>query len=898
MACGQKKQNTNEGGVHLTERTCSPYNPIIKQIVDDCLGLPIYPVTSIDAVIDEDGNTLRKLLEDLLDQIHTGGSITEQIEHILQTIEDLDETYVTKTELTQKLELLYKISSMNRTNVDGVQNYDTTETTKPYIVKIIEDIQSDLAGIISGGDGITLQSLQEQITALNNLLIAVANYDTGRHTDDGLTHSQNNTIPQIEIIYRIQDLITRLGAVERAIGTGSSIDTRLEEIERALAGLLDGASTVLGITDALDGRVDTLEDKVEDLEVASATHAHLDDVLLGQRVAKLEADEYPVTSAIFMGTREAFIEFANKLEDNNIRRIFVYYPYHSLIGIPTTEIEQQFDYNNNGLLDVGDVDILVRHIRDGNVITDSHKNPNVDGDDEISIGDVNALVDKIFDSIDSAEKSPGTWSKCIFEVVKPQNNNFSSPESNSVYEGELATLLPGYTIIKHPLIEGKLYVDSYSLKTFVYKEKTAYGVMSAVSGLDLLPGNGIIIDDEEDSETDGILLKAKTISAKIPTIAKEGSGIKVEHAETTNTYTVNKFPNTNLCVYGLDEDADLGTLCIGTLQAKVYRYNITPLGSGRYTVGKGDISIITEAVDALLGKTSGNTDTYAATQWFNALKSDLYDVVNTFKESTEYDTTAVDNSGDPDIQHKYDYTSTLNTIEDYLDNLFKKEAANSEELVPKTFQESLETAAMHNNAHLSDWYFGQVMLGGSSSLRSKFYTVKERECDTECDPWYADVQNNDLPNTVVIDSEITPRNDAQYRQFIVAILDANGDGVFDINDITLFIQTLLHGTWENIPPVVTVDYDQSLNIRSQETGNINGFIPIENTRIGGQMFYDRTNKEWWTSDGESFIKALPEYRLQVKDGSSWISLEKDGIIIQSVQSNHISQASESEPENP
>ena len=66
MACGQKKQNNNEGGVHLTERTCSPYNPIIKQIVDDCLGLPIYPVSSIDAVIDEDGKTLRQLLEDLL----------------------------------------------------------------------------------------------------------------------------------------------------------------------------------------------------------------------------------------------------------------------------------------------------------------------------------------------------------------------------------------------------------------------------------------------------------------------------------------------------------------------------------------------------------------------------------------------------------------------------------------------------------------------------------------------------------------------------------------------------------------------------------------------------------------------------------------------------------------
>jgi len=36
-------------------------------MVDDCLGLPIYPVSSIDAVIDENGNTLRKLLDELVD---------------------------------------------------------------------------------------------------------------------------------------------------------------------------------------------------------------------------------------------------------------------------------------------------------------------------------------------------------------------------------------------------------------------------------------------------------------------------------------------------------------------------------------------------------------------------------------------------------------------------------------------------------------------------------------------------------------------------------------------------------------------------------------------------------------------------------------------------------------
>jgi hypothetical protein len=64
MSCC-KKTKPEESGVHLTERTCSPYNPIIKQLVDDCLGLPIYLITSIDAVINEDGKTLRELLEEL-----------------------------------------------------------------------------------------------------------------------------------------------------------------------------------------------------------------------------------------------------------------------------------------------------------------------------------------------------------------------------------------------------------------------------------------------------------------------------------------------------------------------------------------------------------------------------------------------------------------------------------------------------------------------------------------------------------------------------------------------------------------------------------------------------------------------------------------------------------------
>jgi len=34
-------------------------------MVDDCLGIPVYPVSSIDAIIDEDGNTLRSLLAEV-----------------------------------------------------------------------------------------------------------------------------------------------------------------------------------------------------------------------------------------------------------------------------------------------------------------------------------------------------------------------------------------------------------------------------------------------------------------------------------------------------------------------------------------------------------------------------------------------------------------------------------------------------------------------------------------------------------------------------------------------------------------------------------------------------------------------------------------------------------------
>lgn len=420
MSCGKKKQNTNEGGVHLTERTCSPYNPIIKQIVDDCLGLPVYPVTSIDAVIDEDGNTLRRLLEELLDKINGGSfDFSSQIEEIQNIINNLDATYVNEEDLINKLKLLYKISSMNRTDQEDSNQNFVPDTTKPYIVAVIEEIQTQIQNILGNGSGVSLTSLQEAIDNLNDLLLAIANYNTETSQDqnfDNLSFSQGNTSHLIEIIYRIQNAISRLEAIERLVGVGSGENSLVERLH------------------AVEEDIADLKRRVGNLEDASATHAHLDSFLLEQNVNKLAGIEYPITSAYFYGEDFGVGALVDTISRNP--RVAVYFPRNSVIGVISDDLSA-FDYNQNSILDFGDLYRLTQYhlghleMADGSPTIPTGKNIDVngDGDTTSSVGDINALVDYILsDTFSEKVKTSNEDSTYIYEFIDPSSNQIGGAQ--------------------------------------------------------------------------------------------------------------------------------------------------------------------------------------------------------------------------------------------------------------------------------------------------------------------------------------------------------------------------------------------------------------------------------------------------------------------------------------
>ena len=514
MACGQKKQNTNEGGVHLTERTCSPYNPIIKQIVDDCLGLPIYPVSSIDAVIDEDGNTLRKLLNDLLDQIKSGSSdVTTQIENILSIVDHLDDVYVSETEfsafladLTNKLKLLYKISSMNQTDDSTSSlNYDGL-TTKPHIVAVIEDIQEQIQNIIGGnGTGLSLEGLQEAIENLNSLLLSVANYDTRSIIgNDDLVFSNENTNHLIEIIYKIESVINDLEAIKDLIGIGDDNEGTLIERIEAIEGQ---------IQDILED-INDIETDIRDLKTEAAKHAHLDEKVLVQMPAvyngnkeiyqTLKAAEYPPTTIDFLkgsnlrhsGERleyQGFLEGTIDVSDDPSQP---YYAYRYYDVYPTGHTDQTKGHPlfykdkstgeyvrlldtfgnqlmaGNGVVSIEDIDTLTDAILGPKTSPKFQVSPEVrvnyedlyfnyggefylfcdyQHDNEPTIGDLNAAVDMLL-SVDNSE---------IHEVATDY-----SPIAKTGW----IVYFDSYNQIQalYPCIEGKLYVDSFTGNLYRY----------------------------------------------------------------------------------------------------------------------------------------------------------------------------------------------------------------------------------------------------------------------------------------------------------------------------------------------------------------------------------------------------------------------------------------------
>lgn len=260
MSCGQKKQQqNNEGGVHLTERTCSPYNPIIKQIVDDCLGLPIYPVSSIDAVIDEDGNTLRKLLDELVTEIRDGNyNITNDIDSKIVYLQEFIEQNYTNLEAFEELKtLLYAISALKTIESAELEKYifvrdeNSNQTPKPYIVKVIEDLQAKIRQITGeGGDPGDTLSLRDIIA----VLVALANFDEHADPDsynyNQLEDSGKGTFKIIQEILNLKEDLNKL------LGTTPGDDPQTLSLAKIKALLIAVAGFNPAYSSEIDG-VDT-----------------------------------------------------------------------------------------------------------------------------------------------------------------------------------------------------------------------------------------------------------------------------------------------------------------------------------------------------------------------------------------------------------------------------------------------------------------------------------------------------------------------------------------------------------------------------------------------------------------------------------------------------------------
>ena len=450
MGCGQKKQNT-ETGVHLTERTCSPYNPIIKQIVDDCLGLPIYPVTSVDAVIDEEGNTLRKLLEDGI-----GINSEELINYINSKLEEVSETYVTSNQFTtlvnqtlpntyahKSLEtLVWAISALSNIRVDNEDDLYADDNKTPKIVEAVTELQSQMRSILSGGSGDTpsLGQLSATVNLLKEVLIAVASFNEGYNPNGklGLEGNKLQIIKEIleirndigdlsdasskdvqgDIAQRINYIYNNLGVLHELISTGISDLNGIIGVRSNQGPTI--AQDITTIKSQIGDRSTnpTIAKDIKDIKETLTKKADLDPELSEQcsdiaedvqgKYKKLKASEYPVTSIYIFGSK--VIDFLTNPE-NTIDRMFVYFPSGTKLGAETGGGTLNFDFNEDGFVNWRDVAVyhefmlkLNSGLNFDEVInqigcSETFRNTQcwrVDSDNSMgTLGDLNALIDLV-----------------------------------------------------------------------------------------------------------------------------------------------------------------------------------------------------------------------------------------------------------------------------------------------------------------------------------------------------------------------------------------------------------------------------------------------------------------------------------------------------------------------
>lgn len=841
MACGQKKQNTNEGGVHLTERTCSPYNPIIKQIVDDCLGLPIYPVTSIDAVIDEDGNTLRKLLDELLNEIKEGGTnVSDLIQEIQNIIDNLGDTYVTNAFLGEKLDelndlyaskrlvenlktLLWAISALSNTEANNENNLYASDGITPKIVSEI----NRLAAIV--GEGGSLEDLESMVNSLRDLLLAVANFDTSEHSESGVEHYPHNN--QIKIIKEILDIKTALGLDPENPG-GGSLAQQIAQLR------ID--------VDALIERVDALEEE-------AVTHAHLDPRVLDQmpigiseqlqsHYKTLKISEYPPTTAKFLrdGTEKTVGEvvYYGFLPGKLTRDLNVY-PFGHIDqtqGFPLfykdsqgTYVPIRLDQNDptSPQLRMGDsfvsgndfvtlIQLIVKQdstdvkfyeeprtsLPSGIRYRDIYYNANgsyyvagdLNGDHElVNVADLNWLTDVYINS------------------QYPPNMQVPTNYHKDIAAGWLIYQQSATNVIMYPCIQGKVYVDQLTGSAFRYDNGTMFPV-----GLDVITGGpGIEV----------------TRSLAYINNYEVANGDQIQEGP-YNKYEVNisdnVLPNTVTCKYV--EELDISNVSDYCLYEG--KYQILP------TLPIVDPSKI--VIDQNNKTVTIKHDIVSVTSLLNFLL----------------------NGRELPVIHSF-IPEKIQSLNDYLNRQLETCTTDEQRILIRNILEALNNPPEHSVT--------------SQDAVTVFYIAKNG-------------------NEYVL--ETTSTSDSYYkRDALVAKWDFNKNGTVDINDATQLINLILYGSAESTYSLVDTNTEYpylepialDAKIFKKINNNLVEVVPLDSSKEGhkmltdGRLFrvvYDESsplNCEWYYFDDFDTVRPLnPKYSLNYEDVSKHLILYQNG----------------------
>lgn len=925
MSCGQKNQNNQKGGVHLTERTCSPYNPIIKQMVDDCLGLPIYPVTSVDAVIDEEGNTLRRLLDELLDKVKSGQSdVNIEITKIRNLLEQLEERVVDKEAFDALKKLVYAISSVSnisRSLTDLEENIyerdsEDIQTPTPYIVSYIKNLKESFEDFVSfvcevlsfngdvsysdvetedgkikiineiiklqrviGGDQdesliSQIESLREMQGYLKNLIVAIANFDTSKDIGQfseqfGLTSSDERT-HLIEIIYQIASLIEQIG------GTSGG--------------------------DSIIERLNTLEEKAK-------THASLDgDVLKNapnndesqrKKYEVLSRTQYPPTSVYFAttekgGIQTGYLNYLGFLKCVNVpegmldvcpightdntkgyplyQRVetsgnYTYEPikrngvqlragegvfspddYLTVIKLIVQDKKPAQSYSGNPITDALGNEILNEDLyieyaegqysRLGNV---NVINTGTGTEDQVDITDANIIINHLLsdpptDHVD-IQGSSQTLTAPPTSPIKPTPTDLA--KAWIVFE-------KGKDSVLYPCIDGKLYVDLYTNNVYRFKQEGTSGEMVKVNDIRFVEGNGISIDTEEVTRT------------------SPSNDQEVVEAYTKVTIEAQPINFTGAGTVTITDDTEDNSR------------NVTIKGQPINFIQDGSVNIV-ESINNAGRNVTISYPTIVKDSPDHAKPGEYYINKQTRNIYAKPSAVDVETATDPytieDVTASVDKLLTLNAS-----------SPSSQQQIKRDVDEVLLNRC---NIYVNE------QLDEILRLRKLIKAlVTQEEQDPGVTIYYQTTINGE--NTVLEEQVVGPKELVAE----IAKYDTNGDGVFNITDITGLIDKLLENNENSTKVVINENKDVGASLYLK---NANGSTQItisdaaNKAKYFGKIFkVDYGNDiskdtysydEYYFASNGAFRSVIPQYALSISPGTANnqlnVQLQADGIVLSS-----------------